>query len=102
MKPIGLSEAKCIAGLGRKYRRSGWLKKASIDVATDISENTDLCCSCLLPGKIYVGDFEIEPGTYNLTIEFLDEEGEVINTTEIKGYKVLKNGLNLLEAFSLN
>jgi len=80
----------------------GWLKKAAIDVATDVSENADLRCSRLLPGKIYVGDFEIEPGTYNLTIEFLDEDRNVISTTEIKGYKVLKNGLNLLEAFCLN
>ncbi len=80
----------------------GWLKKAAIDVATDISENADLRCSRLLPGKIYVGDFEIEPGTYNLTIEFLGVDGAVISTTEIKDYKVLKNGLNLLEAFCLN
>jgi len=80
----------------------GWLKKAAIDVATDISENADLRCSRLLPGKIYVGDFEIEPGSHDLTIEFLGSDGTVISTTEIKDYKVLKNGLNLLEAFSLN
>ena len=80
----------------------GWLKKAAIDAVTDISENADLRCSRLLPGKIYVGDFEVEPGTYNFTIEFLSQDDAVISTTEIKGYKVLKNGLNLLEAFSLN
>ena len=80
----------------------GWLKKAAIDVATDVSENADLRCSRLLPGKIYVGDFEIEPGSHDLTIEFLGSDGTVISTTEIKNYKVLKNGLNLLEAFSLN
>jgi hypothetical protein len=80
----------------------GWLKKAAIDVATDVSENADLRCSRLLPGKIYVGDFEIEPGNHNLTIEFLGSDGTVISTTEIRDYKVLKNGLNLLEAFSLN
>jgi hypothetical protein len=49
-----------------------------------------------------VGDFELEPGTYHFTIEFLSQDGAVISTTEIKGYKVLKNGLNLVEAFSLN
>jgi hypothetical protein len=80
----------------------GWLKKAAIDVATDISENADLRCSRLLPGKIYVGDFEIEPGTYDLRIEFLDEEGNVVSSTEISDYQVLKKGLNLIEAFSLN
>ncbi len=80
----------------------GWLKKAAIDVATDISENADLRCSRLLPGRIYVGDFEIEPGTYDLTIEFLDADGDLISATDINGYQVLKKGLNLVEAFSLN
>lgn len=80
----------------------GWLKKAAVDVATDISENADLRCCRLLPGKIYVGDFEIEPGTYDLTIEFLDAEGNSVSATDISGYQVLKNGLNLIEAFSLN
>jgi hypothetical protein len=80
----------------------GWLKKAAIDVATDISENADLRCSRLLPGRIYVGDFEIEPGTYDLSIEFLDQDGDLISATDISGYIVLKKGLNLIEAFSLN
>lgn len=79
-----------------------WLKKALIDVATDISENADLRCSRLLPGKIYVGDFEVAPGTYNLRIDFLDDYGITVSTTEIIDYKVLKTGLNLIEAFSLN
>ncbi len=80
----------------------GWLKKLAIDVGTDISENADLRCSRLLPGKIYVGDFEIEPGTYNVIIEFLDDEGQLIGTTTITDYKVLENGLNMIEAVSLN
>ncbi|MCP4706261.1 MAG: hypothetical protein GY865_16820, partial [candidate division Zixibacteria bacterium] len=79
-----------------------WLKKALIDVATDISENADLRCSRLLPGKIYVGDFEIAPGIYNLRIEFLDDYDNIISAKEIIDYKVLKTGLNLIEAFSLN
>jgi hypothetical protein len=79
----------------------GWLKKAAIDVATDISENADLRCSRLLPGRILVGDFEIEPGTYDLEIEFLDENGGLVSAQELKGYQVLKSGLNLVEAVSL-
>jgi len=79
-----------------------WLKKALIDVATDLSENADLRCSRLLPGKIYIGDFEIAPGTYNIRIEFLDKHNNIISTKEIDDYKVLKTGLNLIEAFSLN
>jgi hypothetical protein len=80
----------------------GWLKKAAVDVATDVSENADLRCSRLLPGKIYVGDFEIEPGVYDLTIEFLDENGDLVGATDVSGYRVLNKGLNLVEAFCLN
>lgn len=79
-----------------------WLKKALIDVGTDIIENADLRCSRLLPGRIYVGDFEIPPGTYDLKIEFVDVYNRVISTKNITDYKVLKSGLNLVEAFSLN
>ncbi len=80
----------------------GWLKKAAIDIGADITENADLRCSHLLPGRIYVGDFEIAPGEYDLTIEFLDEAGNVISVTTVNNYKVLERGLNLVEAVSLN
>ena len=80
----------------------GWLKKAAVDVVTDISEGADLRCSRFLPGRIYVGDFEIEPGTYDLRIEFLDSHNQLIKARNIAGYEVLARGLNLLEAFSLN
>jgi len=79
----------------------GWLKKAAVDVATDVLENADLRCSRLLPGRIYVGDFEVEPGTYDLEIEFLDSNGHVVSAQELKGYQVLEKGLNLVEAVSL-
>ena len=80
----------------------GWLKKAAIDVATDITENADLRCSRLLPGRIYVGDFEVEPGVHDIRFEFLDETGLPVSTTTIDDYPVLERGLNLVEAFSLN
>jgi hypothetical protein len=50
----------------------GWLKKAAIDVGVDITENADLRCSQLLPGRIYVGDFELVPGVYDLRVEWLN------------------------------
>ncbi len=79
----------------------GWLKKAAIDVVTDFSEAADLRCSRLLPGRIYVGDFELEPGVYDLRIEFIDSNGDLISATDVPQYEVIKRGLNLVEAFSL-
>ncbi len=80
----------------------GWLKKAAIDVGSDISENADLRCSRLLPGKIYVGDFELDPGIYNIKVEFIGSSGGVIYSKEFPSYNIGKNGVNLVEAIYLN
>ncbi|UCD63095.1 MAG: hypothetical protein JSW34_10085 [Candidatus Zixiibacteriota bacterium] len=81
---------------------AGWLKKAAIDVASDVSEDADLRSSRFLPGRIYVGDFEIEPGVYDITIEFYDARGDFIEATRYQGYQVSPRGLNLLRAYSIN
>lgn len=80
----------------------GWLKKAAIDVVTDLTENADLRCSRLLPGRILVGDFELQPGTYNLTVEFVGPDGVVVDRQTYPEYKVLGSGLNMIEAVSLD
>ncbi|MBD3402438.1 hypothetical protein GF420_06060, partial [candidate division GN15 bacterium] len=66
----------------------GWLKKAAIDVVTDLSENADLRCARLLPGRVFVGDIEIEPGVYDLTIEFYDHAGLLLSRQFVGGYEV--------------
>lgn len=80
----------------------GWLKKAAIDVATDLTENADLRCSRLLPGRILVGDFELPPGYYTLRVEFIGYDGTVVDRQVFPDYRVLENGLNMIEAVSLN
>ena len=81
---------------------AGWLKKAAIDVGTDVTENADLRSAQFLPGRIYVGDFEIAPGTYHLTVEFYADGNLLINRMEFPDYQVTRDGLNLIEAFSVN
>ena len=80
----------------------GWLKKAAIDVGADITENADLRCSQLLPGRIYVGDFELAPGVYDLRVEFIGSGGGVIYSQNFPGYEVKSRGINLVEAIFLN
>ncbi|MDH4158319.1 MAG: hypothetical protein OEW00_13695 [candidate division Zixibacteria bacterium] len=80
----------------------GWLKKAAIDVATDLTENADLRTAQFLPGRIYVGDFEIEPGTYDISAEFLTIDGMVIHRQHVDGVKVTPGNFNPVEVFSLN
>jgi hypothetical protein len=79
----------------------GWLKKAAIDVATDISENADLRCARLLPGRIYAGDLEVDPGIYDLTIDFLDSGGLLVNRQMVNGFEVRPGEFNLVQVLSL-
>ncbi len=78
----------------------GWLKKAAVDVASDISENADLRCARYLPGKIFVGDIELEPGTYDITVKFKDSHGAEIESSFFPQYRVKNQAMNLIEAFS--
>jgi len=80
----------------------GWLAKAAVDFGTDMIENADIRCARLLPGRIYVGDFDIAPGSYDLTVEFIGHDGTVLRIQEFPGYKVNKAGFNLVETINLN
>ena len=99
VKGLAAHKAKSKADTGGL---GGWLKKAAIDVATDLSENADLRCVQYLPGMIYTRDLELAPGSYNLTIQFFDKAGILLYEKNIPGYKVLTNGLNLVQAEYLN
>jgi hypothetical protein len=80
---------------------SGWLKKLAVDIASDIIENADLRCSRLLPGRIMVGDFEIPPGEYDLTVQYLDLYGEVIQEDTYSDFSVSPGYFNLAQTFNL-
>ncbi|MEA3297333.1 MAG: hypothetical protein U9R56_05665 [candidate division Zixibacteria bacterium] len=81
---------------------AGWLKKVAIDVGTDVIENADLRCCQYLPGRIFVGDFEIDAGTYELSVRFYDASGELVSQTNFADYMVVNDDLNFVEAFSVN
>ncbi|MFQ6091650.1 MAG: hypothetical protein ACE5OR_03030 [bacterium] len=83
-------------------RLTRWLKKAAIDVGTDITENADLRCSRLLPGRVLVRDFEIDAGTYDITVEFLDPSGACLQSTILSTYRVKRGAFNLVQAVSVN
>jgi len=99
----GLSAHKLKEDIDKKNDSNfgAWLLKAAVDVGTDVIENADLRCSRLLPSYIYVGDFEVEPGSYDLLIEFLDTNGNVLDSSYQSGYTVGESGLNMLRAVSL-
>ena len=79
----------------------GWLKKAAVDVTQDVLENADLRTSQYLPGRVYVGDFDVPPGTYDFTLEFYDSDGHLIGRNFIEKYTVSNSGFNLVETEAL-
>ena len=101
-KGLAAHELKEEADKKTENRLARWLKKAAIDVGTDIIENADLRCSRLLPGRIFVGDFETEPGVYTIDIEFVDRTGGVIQGVTYTDYRVVPRAFNLVKAVSLN
>lgn len=106
LKTIARALAKGVANYKLKKKAdsggfAGWLKKVAIDVGTDLTENADLRCSRLLPGKIYVGDFGLKPGKYDLTIQYFDSNNMLIRRVDIPQYTVLEHGLNMVQAAAL-
>ncbi len=78
----------------------GAILKIFVDVATDITESADLRCWRTMPGHSYVGKIELSPGTYNITFEYLNSRGKVIDRELKKSVEVRKGGLNLIEGVS--
>jgi hypothetical protein len=77
---------------------AGFLKFA-VDAMTDVTENADLRCWRTMPGKAYGGKIELLPGEYEITFEYLDDRGKVVDL-EKKIVTVNKNGMNLIEGVS--
>ena len=107
IRTVARAVAKSLAAFKMKKKADtgglgGWLKKMAIDVGTDLTENADLRCTQYLPGMIYVGDFEIEPGTYDLAVEYYDLNGDIVTKKYYSEVPVVKDGFNLLETFSLH
>jgi hypothetical protein len=77
---------------------AGFLKFA-VDAVTDVTENADLRCWRTMPGKVYAGKIDLLPGEYEITFEYINESGEVVDL-EKKIVSVNKNTMNLIEGVS--
>lgn len=79
----------------------GFAARLATDAAVDATENADLRISRFFPAKCYIGEIYLQPGTYNLKIEYIGKNGSVINTEFKNNVEVNNNKLNLLETFYL-
>ncbi len=83
---------------GKNKFMAGLLKFA-VDAVTDITENADLRCWRTMPGRVYGGKIDLAPGEYEITFEYLDERGKIVDL-EKKIVLIDKNDLNLIEGVS--
>jgi len=101
LKGIGTS------ALGRTIKKEtkggilGDILTGIANAAVDATENADLRSWRTMPGYCYVGEFDIEEGTYNIDIKFYDNFNNEVLVTSYTDYKV-RRGLNLLESFYLD
>jgi hypothetical protein len=73
----------------------------ALDVAADMKEEADLRLARYFPGKAYVGEFPVEPGEHEVTIEFLGAAGLVLYTEKIPRRDYASGKLNLVTAYDL-
>jgi hypothetical protein len=78
----------------------GAVLKFLVDVAADITESADLRCWRTMPGHSYVGLIELHPGTYNITFEYFNSRGKVIDRETKKGVEIKEGKINIIEGVS--
>ncbi|MDR2716881.1 MAG: hypothetical protein LBB89_02300 [Treponema sp.] len=66
----------------------------------DATESADIRMSHYLPDKAYIGGINLDPGTYNVVINFYSR-GSVVARKEYRDVNVKANTLNLVETINL-
>jgi hypothetical protein len=73
---------------------------AAARAGVSASENADIRMSRFLPSRAHVGGINLDPGTYNIKINFYSR-GRVVSYSEHNNFVVRERGLNLIDAASL-
>ncbi|MCI2076484.1 MAG: hypothetical protein LKJ96_04040 [Sphaerochaeta sp.] len=110
MKAVGTSVIDVvghgIAQSASENDRQGWGLLADLatlfsSVFSVASEQADLRMSHFFPAMARVGGINVEPGVYDVTVEFKDASGFVVGRVIYKDCHVKEGGLNLVEAVCL-
>jgi hypothetical protein len=76
------------------------LSAIAAKLAIDKSERADIRMSRYLPDKAYIGGINLEPGIYNVKVNFY-QGGSILASVEYNDVSLNEKGLNLIEAISL-
>ena len=80
----------------------GELTRLASSALVDISENADLRLARYFPAKAMVGEAAVEPGTYNVTVNYYGANGQLLYSDFRGAITVSAKGLNLIESAYLN
>ncbi len=78
----------------------GIVASVATDVAVDASEKADLRISRFFPAHAYVAEFHLEPGVYDITVEYYDTRGRVVFVDRRSGIEIAAGNLNVLSSYS--
>ena len=91
------------ASEAEKIEQSGFLILTGViaaKIAFEATERADIRMSRYFPGKAHVGGIILDPGTYNVTVNFYSGNA-VISKEEYSNFNVRENGINLIDVVSL-
>ena len=71
------------------------------DAAVDASEQADLRSARYFPGQAYVGEFSVEPGQHDITIQYCAADGKVLYEDKPASAALSANALNLVASYDL-
>ncbi|MDD8018991.1 MAG: hypothetical protein PHP42_11500, partial [Bacteroidota bacterium] len=80
----------------------GELTRIATSALVDVSENADLRLARYFPAKALVGEFEVAPGTYSVTVKYFAANGQLLFADERGRVVVKEQGLNLVQSAYLN
>jgi hypothetical protein len=76
--------------------------RMATDVAVDATENADLRISRFFPAYAYVGEIDLQPGVYDIRVDYLNRFGGIVHSENYANFQVRRNGLNFIPTFHLN
>ena len=84
-----------------KYGAMFMLLSGAAQIFAEVSETADLRMARYFPAKAWVCAFDVEAGTQNLRVEFLDARGGIIEEKQFPTVVTGAKKLTLLEAYCL-
>ncbi len=80
----------------------GFLSGLVFGAATEVSEKADVRISRFLPARFYVKEMYLPPGQHSISVEYLNDAGNVLYTHYIEDYEVTDNKVNLVSSYYLD